>query len=136
MSVVRSFSHSPDKASIEHDEARDRPTLPAEYAFEQSELVDLLPDAVFVHRGGLIVFANLAAVDLLGIGDRSELIGNRILDLLHPDDRDLAEPLIILNHFQKFDPVHSGHIQIENDHTGEWRFVRFGVSTFAPQIGE
>ncbi len=72
-------------------ESRNRPALPDDYSFEQSELVDLLPDAVFVHRSGHIVFANQAAADLLGIHDRAELIGTSMLDLVHPSDRTLAE---------------------------------------------
>ena len=59
--------------------------------FDQSELVDLLPEAVFVHRNGPIVFANQAAADLLGIPDQAHLIGTEVLDLVHPNDRVKAE---------------------------------------------
>jgi PAS domain S-box-containing protein len=50
-------------------------------------LVDLSPDAVFVHQDRQIVFANPAAVSLVGAGSLDTLIGMDILDLVHPDDR-------------------------------------------------
>ncbi len=79
-----SAESAPPRSIAERD---DRPALPDEHSFEQSELIDLLPEAVFVHRDGPIVFANQAAADLLGIPDRAELIGTHVLNLVHPDDR-------------------------------------------------
>ena len=62
-----------------------------EGALEESEdryrkLVDLLPDAVVVHRGGKIVFGNAALARLLREETPERLVGKSILDLMHPDD--------------------------------------------------
>ncbi len=62
-----------------------------EGALEESEdrykrLVDLLPDAVVVHRGGKIIFGNAAFARLLRVDTPDRLVGASILDLMHPDD--------------------------------------------------
>ena len=66
-----------------------------EGALEESEdrykrLVDLLPDAVVVHRGGKIVFGNAAFARLLDEDSPERLVGKSILDLMHPDDHWVA----------------------------------------------
>ena len=66
-----------------------------EGALEESEdrykrLVDLLPDAVVVHRGGKIVFGNAAFARLLHEDSPERLVGKSILDLMHPDDHWVA----------------------------------------------
>ncbi|MFL5800034.1 MAG: PAS domain S-box protein [Actinomycetota bacterium] len=66
----------------------------AEEALRDSEeryrrLVDLSPDAIFVHRDGEFVFANWAAAGLIGAADPMELVGLPILRIVHPDDRGL-----------------------------------------------
>ena len=66
-----------------------------EGALEESEdrykrLVDLLPDAVVVHRGGKIVFGNPAFARLLHEDSPERLVGRSILDLMHPDDHWVA----------------------------------------------
>jgi two-component system cell cycle sensor histidine kinase/response regulator CckA len=52
------------------------------------ELIERSPFAVLVHRGGLFVYVNPAAVAMLGYGSADELVGTAVLDLVHPDDRD------------------------------------------------
>lgn len=66
-----------------------------EGALEESEdrykrLVDLLPDAVVVHRGGKIVFGNAAFARLLREDSPDRLVGKSILDMMHPDDHWVA----------------------------------------------
>ncbi len=53
-------------------------------------LIEFAPDAIVVHRGGEIAYANPAAFSLYGAASADQLIGRRILDLVHPDDRPLA----------------------------------------------
>jgi PAS domain S-box-containing protein len=53
-------------------------------------LVELAPDAVVVHSGGKIVFANPAALELVGAKSAEEYIGKPILDSVHPDSREAA----------------------------------------------
>jgi PAS domain S-box-containing protein len=51
-------------------------------------LVELAPDAVVMHSGGKIVFANPAALEMLRAKSVSEILGKPILDVVHPDSRE------------------------------------------------
>src|SRR5690606_22494570 len=51
-------------------------------------LVELSPDAIYVHRGGKIMVCNEAAVSLFAAESQEALIGRDSLDLVHPDFRD------------------------------------------------
>ena len=53
-------------------------------------LVELAPDAIIVHSGGLIEYANPAAARLLR-GTPAQLAGMRVEDTVHPDDRARAQ---------------------------------------------
>jgi PAS domain S-box-containing protein len=62
----------------------------AELTLRESEdryrkLVEISPDAVFLHREGKIIYANPAAFKLLGASHSDEIIGENILDFIHPD---------------------------------------------------
>src|SRR5213079_1230153 len=50
-------------------------------------LVEFSPDAIVVHRGGVITFANSTAAKLLGARNPSELLGRSVLQFAHPDSR-------------------------------------------------
>jgi PAS domain S-box-containing protein len=53
-------------------------------------LVELSPDAIFIHGGSRFVFTNPAAVRLLGATTPEELYGREPLDFIHPDQRDMV----------------------------------------------
>ena len=53
-------------------------------------LVDTAPDAIVVHRDGWFLFANEAALRLYGADDFEQLKSRNIVELLHPDDREIA----------------------------------------------
>jgi len=64
--------------------------LAAQRALRDSEdryrsLVDMSPEAILVHEGGRYVFANPAAAELLGAASPDELLGRKVLDLIHTD---------------------------------------------------
>jgi two-component system cell cycle sensor histidine kinase/response regulator CckA len=68
-------------------------------ALRQSEeryrsLVELSPDAILVHTQGKIVFVNPAAVKLFGAITRSDLVGQPIMDRMHPDYHDMIQDRI------------------------------------------
>lgn len=68
----------------------------AEEALRESEeryrcLVEAAPYAIAVQSQGRLVFANTAAVRLLGAASREKIIGRPLTDFVHPDDRDRAE---------------------------------------------
>ena len=48
-------------------------------------LVDLSPNAIFVHRNGIFLYANKTGAELLGINNPDELTGRSALDFVHPD---------------------------------------------------
>ena len=75
------------KLRIMHEKAA------AEAALYDSErryrqLVEMVPDAIFVQTGGKFVYVNPALVALLGVGADAELIGKKVFDFIHPADMD------------------------------------------------
>ena len=62
----------------------------AEEAVRESEarfrtVVDVIPDAIVLHRGGKLLHVNPAGVVMFGARSEQELIGKPILELIHPD---------------------------------------------------
>lgn len=51
-------------------------------------ILDLSPDAIFVHCESRLVYTNPAAVQMFGASDRFELIGRDVTDFIHPDARE------------------------------------------------
>jgi PAS domain S-box-containing protein len=67
----------------------------ADEALKESEeryrqLVELSPEAIVVHSAGKFIYVNPAAQNLWGAASADELIGKPILDVVHPDDRELV----------------------------------------------
>jgi len=67
----------------------------AEQALQESEdryrrLIELLPDGVAVHQAGVIRMTNTFGARMLGYDTPEELVGQTIIDLIHPDDRAAA----------------------------------------------
>jgi PAS domain S-box-containing protein len=67
----------------------------AERALRESEeryrrLVEYSPEPIAVHSEGKLVYVNAAAVGLYGARSRDELLGQSVLNLIHPDYRDVA----------------------------------------------
>ena len=54
------------------------------------ELVELSPDAIFVHAEGEFLFVNSAAVKLFGVTAPGDLIGTNVYDVIHPEYRAAA----------------------------------------------
>ncbi|MDQ8153592.1 MAG: PAS domain S-box protein [Gemmatimonadota bacterium] len=53
-------------------------------------LVESSPDAIFIHRGGNIIFVNQAAVQMMAADSPADLIGTPLLERVHPESRALA----------------------------------------------
>ncbi len=62
------------------------------------KLVELLPDALIVHRDGVIVFANSASASLLGVAESQELLGKPVSDFVPPDYREATMRRIAERH--------------------------------------
>ena len=61
------------------------------------ELVELSPDAIFIQAEGKIAFINPAGVKLFGATRPEELLGLPVLDLIHPDFKEIvAERMQVL----------------------------------------
>ena len=52
------------------------------------KLVEISPDAVFIHQEGKIIYANPATVRLLGALHHHEILGKNVLDFVQPKFRD------------------------------------------------
>lgn len=70
-----------------------------EEALRESEkryrrLVELSPDAIAVHSEGKIVFVNTAGAKLLGAASPEQLIGKPVIDVVHPDYRQIVKERI------------------------------------------
>lgn len=59
-------------------------------------LVDMMPDSILVHQEEHIAFVNPATVQLLGARDANDLVGRSVLDIVHPDYRQVVEERIRL----------------------------------------
>lgn len=53
-------------------------------------LINLMPDAIYVHKRGTISLCNEAALALFGASSTEGLIGKELLDLTHPEFHDVA----------------------------------------------
>ena len=60
---------------------------------EMNRLIDLVPDAICVQVQGRFVYANRRMVRLLGKNSSEELVGQRVTDVIAPDDRGRFEAL-------------------------------------------
>ena len=60
------------------------------------QVVEVCPDAIFIQCGGKFVFLNSATVKLYGATSPEELIGRSVLELVHPDYREIVEERIRL----------------------------------------
>jgi len=57
-------------------------------------LVESSPDGIGIHQDGRIVFINPAGARLLGAQNPDELVGKSVMDLLHPDYREVVRERI------------------------------------------
>ena len=73
----------------------------AQMALRESEgryraVVESSPEAIMVHRSGRVFFANPAAMRLFGATSAQDLVGRRVLDLMHPDSHHIVRDRLAL----------------------------------------
>jgi PAS domain S-box-containing protein len=57
-------------------------------------LIDLLPIGVGIHKNGRITLINPTGAKLMGANNQEEMLGKPMMDLIHPDYRELAKARI------------------------------------------
>ncbi len=72
----------------------------AEEALRESEeryrsLIELMPEAIAVHRDGTIIYVNPACVRIAGGKSPEDLVGRSIYQFVHPEFRDLVAERVI-----------------------------------------
>ena len=55
-----------------------------------STLINWTPEAIAVHRGGKIIYANPSTQRMMGATDAQELLGKPLMEFVHPDYRAVA----------------------------------------------
>jgi PAS domain S-box-containing protein len=68
----------------------DSRTLLQESEERYRAMINLSPDAIYVHKQGIIAVCNEAAIELFGAESSDELIGRELLELTHPEHREAA----------------------------------------------
>ena len=81
-----------------------------------ASLLNLAPDAIFVHTDGRITFANPATARLLGFGSPDELVGRHVLEFAPPDMRGEYVPRVAGD-----DTSPTSLVIVRGD--GEWRHL-------------
>lgn len=100
----------------------------AEAALRESEeryrrLIELSPDAIFVHDGSRIMFVNPAGIRLLGSSSSHDIVGLYLTDIVHPDH---LGKIITLNTFVKDDGTYG--------QTNEEQFIRVDGSAVDVEV--
>ena len=73
-----------DQVAIALDRQQAQQDL-AESERRYRRLVEMSPDAIVVHQQGRYVYINPAGTELFGAADPQDIIGRRVLELVHPD---------------------------------------------------
>lgn len=69
-------------------------------------VVESAPDAIFIQTGGFFAYLNHSAISLFGASEATEILGRRVVDLIHPDYREqVAERIRQLNEQQQAVPM-------------------------------
>jgi len=97
VSLARNFKGEPEFAVFLMEDITARKEVQA--ALKESEaryrsLVEMSPDGVLVHVRGRISFVNQAGTNLFGAASPQEILGQHIMDLVHPDSRKIVKPRV------------------------------------------
>ena len=76
------------------DQVRERTAQLKETEERYRSIIELSPDTIVIHSEGRYVFVNPAAVRLFGAEDPNEIVGKKVLDLVHPNYRELVKEWI------------------------------------------
>lgn len=88
-------------------------------------IVELSLDAMIVHREGKIIYINKAALIMMNTDDPQKIIGQPLMNFVHPDSRDLVK--------QRIEDLASG--KKENVPFVEEKFIRLDGSPVDVEVG-
>ncbi len=88
------------------------------------QLIRHSPHGIIIHSEGTILFCNRVAAEIVGAEDEQEITGRPVLDLVHPDYRDLVT--------RRIAQIHDGHHQIAPN--VEERFIRLDGSAVDVEV--
>lgn len=99
VSIVRDETNEPQFSIVQiHDITERNKKKAEELLLEKSEkykrLLKYLPEPILIHREGIILYANKAAVKLVKAKTHAELIQKSIFDFLHPENHAEATKII------------------------------------------
>lgn len=92
LTELRRVSHSLTLRTLDL-EASQAELRQAQVALQSSEsryrtMIEWSPESILVHRQGIVLYVNPAAVKMFGASDANALLGKRTQDLIHPDCRE------------------------------------------------
>jgi PAS domain S-box-containing protein len=64
----------------------DRDQRLTELMLRERDIATLVPDALYIHRDGKILWANPAAAEMFGVQSQSDLVGQMVWDTIVPED--------------------------------------------------
>lgn len=107
LNALRRVSHSLNLRTLDL-EASQAELRQAQVALQGSEsryrtLIEWSPESILVHRQGIILYVNPAAVRMFGAPDAQALLGKRTQELIHPDHR--ASQLTRMKSIQSKDSI-------------------------------
>jgi len=72
------------------------------------QLIDLSPEAIFVHQHGKFVLLNQACVQLFGARQASDLLGQRVRPFMHPDYKEISKKRVLA---MPMGELHTGQVE-------------------------
>lgn len=82
------------------------------------KIVEMSPEAIFIHKDGEFLFANKATLDLVGVSSFDELCSKKLVDYLHPNSVELILQRIDLLAKGEADQLpYAEYVIIKNDGT-------------------
>jgi len=81
--------YNPQSSGLAEIEATSLATINSSEYYRQ--LVEFSPDGIAIYSDGVIVYINQAGARLLGANNADQLIGKPVMDIVHPEYREIAE---------------------------------------------
>jgi PAS domain S-box-containing protein len=96
------------------------------------ELVEHLPLGIGIHSQGKLVYANKHSLEMMGASKQEDLVGRNVLDLVHPDYRDVVrERMKLVLHGVEVPSIEEKYIRLDGKiidvETAAYPFTHHGM---------